>query len=66
MELEFNFKLNRSERLTLLKGLWDQQYKINSDIAELRGIGSDWTQDELIKLEGKKAELYKLQIKLEG
>jgi hypothetical protein len=30
MELEFNFKLSRSERITLLRGLWDQQYKINS------------------------------------
>lgn len=66
MELEFNFKLNRSERLTLLKGLWDQQYKINADITELTNIGADWTKDELIKLEDKKAQLYKLQIKLEG
>lgn len=66
MDLEFNFKLSRSERLTLLKGLWDQQYKINSDIAELTSIGADWTKDELIKLEDKKAKLYKLQIKLEG
>ena len=66
MELEFNFKLSRSERLALLKGLWDQQYKINSDIAELRSIDADWAKDELIKYEDKKAQLYKLQIKLEG
>ena len=61
-----DFSLTRDERLTLLKGLWDQQYKINSDIAELRGIDADWAKDELIKFEDKKAQLYKLQIKLEG
>jgi hypothetical protein len=66
MELEFNFKLSRAERLTLLKGLWDQQYKINSDITELQSIDADWAKDELIKYEDKKAQLYKLQIKLEG
>ena len=61
-----DFSLTRDERLTLLKGLWDQQYKINSDITELKEIGTDWTKDELIKLEEKRKQLYKLQIKLEG
>jgi len=61
-----DFSLTRDERLTLLKGLWDQQYKINLDISELTSLGSDWTKDELIKLEEKRKQLYKLQIKLEG
>ena len=61
-----DFSLTRDERLTLLKGLWDQQYKINADITELKEIGTDWTKDELIKLEEKRKQLYKLQIKLEG
>ncbi len=64
--MEFKITLSRDERLTLLKGIWDQQYKINSDIAELEALGSDWTKDEIIKLKGKFEELYKLQIKLEG
>jgi hypothetical protein len=64
--MEFKIILTREERLTLMRGIWDQQYKINSDIAELTSIGSDWTKDELIKLEDKKVQLYKLQIKLEG
>ncbi len=64
--MEFNFKLSREERLILLKGIWDQQYKINLDISELEALGSDWTKDEIIKLKGKFEELYKLQIKLEG
>jgi hypothetical protein len=61
-----DFSLTRDERLTLLKGLWDQQAKIKADISELEALGSDWTKDEIIKLKGKFEELYKLQIKLEG
>ena len=61
-----DFSLTRDERLTLLKGLWDQQAKIKADIAELEALGSDWTKDELFKLRAKFEELYKLQIKLEG
>jgi hypothetical protein len=64
--MDFNFKLSREERVILLQGIWSKQYKINSEIAELESIGSDWTKDEIIKLKGKFEELYKLQIKLEG
>jgi uncharacterized lipoprotein len=64
--MEFKIILSREERLTLLKGLWDQQYKVNSDITELQSIEADWAKDELIKYEEKRKELYKLQIKLEG
>ena len=64
--MEFKITLSREERLTLLKGLWDQQYKVNSDITELQSIDADWARDELIKYEDKRKELYKLQIKLEG
>jgi hypothetical protein len=64
--MEFKITLSREERLILLKGIWDQQFKINSDIAELEALGSDWTKDEIIKLKGKFGELYTLQIKLEG
>jgi hypothetical protein len=64
--MEFKITLSREERLVLLKGIWDQQFKINVDIAELVAVGSDWTKDEIIKLKGKYEELYKLQIKLEG
>ena len=64
--MEFNFKLSREERVILLQGIWSKQYKINSEIAELESIGSDWTKDEIIKLKAKFEELYKLQIKLEG
>jgi hypothetical protein len=64
--MEFKITLSRDERLTLLKGLWDQQYKVNSDITELQSIDADWARDELIKYEDKRKELYKLQIKLEG
>jgi hypothetical protein len=64
--MEFKITLSRDERLRLLKGLWDQQYKVNSDITELQSIDADWAKDELIKYEEKRKELYKLQIKLEG
>jgi hypothetical protein len=64
--MEFKITLSRDERLRLLKGLWDQQYKVNSDITELQSIDADWARDELIKYEDKRKELYKLQIKLEG
>ncbi len=64
--MEFKITLSREERLILLKGIWDQQFKINVDIAELVALGSDWTKDEIIKLNGKFEELYKLQLKLEG
>jgi hypothetical protein len=64
--MEFKITLSREERLRLLKGLWDQQYKVNSDITELQSIDADWARDELIKYEDKRKELYKLQIKLEG
>jgi hypothetical protein len=64
--MEFKITLSRDERLRLLKGLWDQQYKVNSDITELQSIDADWARDELIKYEEKRKELYKLQIKLEG
>lgn len=64
--MEFKITLSREERLVLLKGIWDQQFKINSDIAELEALGSDWTKDEIIKLKGKFEKLYTLQIKLEG
>ncbi len=64
--MEFKITLTRDERLLLLKGIWDRQFKINSDIAELEALGSDWTQDEVFKLKAKYEELYNLQIKLEG
>ena len=64
--MEFKITLSREERLVLLRGIWDQQYKIKADIVELEALGSDWTKDEIIKLKGKFEELYILQIKLEG
>jgi hypothetical protein len=64
--MELKITLSREERLILLRGIWDQQFKINVDIAELVALGSDWTQYEIIKLKAKFEELYKLQIKLEG
>lgn len=64
--MEFKITLSREERLLLLKGIWDRQYKIKTDIAELEQLGSDWVEDEIIKLKGKYEELYNLQIKLEG
>lgn len=64
--MEFKITLSRDERLLLLKGIWDRQFKIKSDITELEQLGSDWVHDEIIKLKGKYEELYNLQIKLEG
>lgn len=64
--MEFKITLSRDERLLLLKGIWDRQFKIKSDIVELEQLGSDWVHDEIIKLKGKYEELYNLQIKLEG
>ena len=64
--MEFKITLTRDERLLLLKGIWDRQFKIKADIAELEQLGSDWVHDEIIKLKGKYEELYNLQIKLEG
>ena len=64
--MEFKITLTRDERLLLLKGIWDRQFKIKADIAELESMDSFWVEDEIIKLKGKYEELYNLQIKLEG
>ena len=64
--VEHNFSLNRSERLTILRGVWDQEYKLKSELTELAGYDEQWAKDERAKIEDKLKQLRILSLKIEG
>ena len=64
--MKFTIELSRDERYALLKGLWDQELKINIDLSELYAMNSEYTKIDILKLEEKRKFLRALQIKLEG
>jgi hypothetical protein len=64
--MKFTIELSRDERYSLMRGIWDQEFKINCDISELSAIDSQWAKDEIIILEEKRKQLRILAIKIEG
>jgi hypothetical protein len=64
--MDFTLTLNRDERFILIRGIWDQEFKINCDISELYGIDSQWAKDEITVLENKRKQLRILAIRIEG
>jgi hypothetical protein len=64
--MKFTIELSRDERLSLMRGIWDQEFKINCDISELYDIESQWAKDEITVLENKRKQLRILAIKIEG
>jgi hypothetical protein len=66
MTMKFTIELSRDERFSLIRGIWDQEFKINCDISELYDIESQWAKDEITVLENKRKQLRILAIKIEG
>jgi hypothetical protein len=64
--MKFTIELSRDERYSLIRGIWDQEFKINCELSELAGIDSQWAKDEIIVLEDKRKQLRILAIKIEG
>jgi hypothetical protein len=64
--MKFTIELSRDERFSLIRGIWDQEFKINCDISELYDIESQWAKDEITVLENKRKQLRILAIKIEG
>jgi hypothetical protein len=64
--MKFTIELSRDERFSLIRGIWDQEFKINCDISELYGMESQWAKDEITVLEDKRKQLRILAIKIEG
>lgn len=64
--MKFTIELSRDERYALLKGLWDQEFRINTKLSELYGMDSEYAKIDILKLEEKRKFLRVLQIKLEG
>lgn len=64
--MKFTIELSRDERYSLMRGIWDQEFKINCDISELFAIDSQWAKDEIAVLEDKRKQLRILAIKIEG
>lgn len=64
--MKFTIELSRDERYSLIRGIWDQEFKINSELSELAGIDSQWAKDEILVLEDKRKQLRILAIKIEG
>lgn len=66
MAYTFNITLTAEERMMIIRGIWAQEFKINSDIADLSAIDSVWAKDDIAKLERKRNELRALAIRIEG
>lgn len=64
--MDFTITLSRDERFTIMRGIWDQEYKINSELSELYGMDSEFAKLDIAKLEEKRKQLRILAIKIEG
>jgi hypothetical protein len=64
--MDFTITLSREERFTLMRGIWDQEYKINSELSELYGMDSEFAKLDILKLEEKRKQLRILALKIEG
>ena len=64
--MDFTITLSRDERYTLMRGIWDQEYKINTELSELYGMDSEFAKLDITKLEEKRKQLRILAIKIEG
>jgi hypothetical protein len=64
--MDFTITLSRDERYTLIRGIWDQEYKINTELSELYGMDSEFAKLDITKLEEKRKQLRILAIKIEG
>lgn len=64
--MDFTINLSRDERYTLIRGVWDQEYKLKSELTELAGYDQPWAQDERAKVEDKIKQLRILALKIEG
>jgi hypothetical protein len=64
--MDFTITLSRDERFTIMRGIWDQEYKINSELSELYGMDSEFAKLDILKLEEKRKQLRILAIKIEG
>jgi hypothetical protein len=64
--MKFTIELNRDERYSLIRGIWDQEFKINCELSELSAIDSQWAKDEIAVLENKRKQLRILALKIEG
>jgi hypothetical protein len=64
--MDFTITLSRDERWALLEAISNKSFKINSEIAELAELNSEWTADPILVLEDKLRQLKILAIKIEG
>jgi len=64
--MEFTITLSRDERYTLMRGIWDPEYKINTELSELYGMDSEFAKPDNANLEEKRKQLRILAIKIDG
>lgn len=60
------FELSIEERAILLSAIYEKQFRINSEIADINPINEQWARDEVLKMEEKMRLLRILAIKMEG